>query len=391
MSLRTSRAAAVALVSFSTFTDLVAYSIAVPVLPDLSGRLGASPTMIGLLFASFGVTVLAVSVPMGAVSDRIGRKLPMVAGLLALAAASVLFAYADRLAWLFAARLIQGAADAVTWVVGFALVADLYGPSERGRVMGLVMSGSTSGFMVGPTLGGWLYETGGMQLPFLSVAAAAALAAACFLLLDLPPPAQQAEAVPLRRVFRIPAVAACAAAVIAAGGTIAMLEPILSLHLADALGLGPARIGLVFGFAAVASAVLHPLFGRLADRYGARNLTMIGLIAMGLFLPLLTRIWSFESAVTVYVVQVVAVSLVVTPSLAFMAEAISAVGISSFGVAYGVYNFAWALGLLVGPASGGYLYERLGFAMLVWLWAPVTIVVAVLLIRAGRLSPAAVG
>ena len=57
---RSSRAVAVALVTFATFTDIVAYSIAVPVLPDLSRRLGASPTMIGLLFASFGVTLLAV-------------------------------------------------------------------------------------------------------------------------------------------------------------------------------------------------------------------------------------------------------------------------------------------------------------------------------------------
>ena len=74
MSLRSSRAVAVALVTFATFTDIVAYSIAVPVLPDLSRQLGASPTMIGLLFASFGVTLLTVSMPMGAVSDRIGRR-----------------------------------------------------------------------------------------------------------------------------------------------------------------------------------------------------------------------------------------------------------------------------------------------------------------------------
>ena len=79
---------AVALVTFATFTDIVAYSIAIPVLPELSRRLGASPTMIGLLFGSFGVTLLIVSMPMGAVSDRIGRKAPIVAGLLALAAAT---------------------------------------------------------------------------------------------------------------------------------------------------------------------------------------------------------------------------------------------------------------------------------------------------------------
>ena len=51
--------------------------------------------MIGLLFASFGVTLLTVSMPMGAVSDRIGRKAPIVGGLVALAAATLLFAFAD--------------------------------------------------------------------------------------------------------------------------------------------------------------------------------------------------------------------------------------------------------------------------------------------------------
>src|SRR5438876_10685756 len=157
MSRRVSRAAVVALITCATFSDILAYSVAVPVLPDLSRRLGASPTVIGLLFASFGVTLLTVSIPMGAVSDRIGRKAPMVGGLAALAASTLLFAFADSLPWLFAARLVQGAADAVTWVVGFALIADLYRPDERGRMAGLVMSGTSFAVIVGPTIGGWLY------------------------------------------------------------------------------------------------------------------------------------------------------------------------------------------------------------------------------------------
>jgi MFS family permease len=130
-SIRTARATAVALVTFATFTDAIAYSIAVPVLPDLSRRLGASPTMIGLLFASFGLTLLSVSIPMGAMSDRIGRKGPMLGGLVALAAqrccsrsptACVALCRAARPGWRRRRH----------WVVGFALLADLYGPSERG-------------------------------------------------------------------------------------------------------------------------------------------------------------------------------------------------------------------------------------------------------------------
>src|SRR4051812_45816455 len=230
MPVRRSRAVAVALITCATFTDLVAYSIAIPVLPDLSRKLGASPTMIGFLFASFGVTLLIVSVPMGAVSDRIGRKGPLVGGLAALAAASLLFAFADTLPWLFAARLVQGAADAVTWVVGFALVADLYEANERGRITGIVMMGTSFAVMIGPTIGGWLYELGGIRTPFVAVAVMAAVAVALFLWIDIPPQRATGDIVPITMVLRVPAIAACAVAVVAIAGTISMLEPVLSLY-----------------------------------------------------------------------------------------------------------------------------------------------------------------
>ena len=384
MSLRSSRVSAVVLVTFAAFIDLVAYSIAVPVLPDLSRRLGASPTVIGLLFSSFGVTLLAVSIPMGAVSDRIGRKLPLVLGLVALAASTVLFAFAERLSWLFAARLVQGAADAVTWVVGFALIADLYGPAERGRVMGLVMAGTSFGLMIGPSLGGWLYETGGTALPFLTVAGLALMGAVGFLWLRLPLVHVARETVPLRRAISVPAVASCAMAVVIAAATLAMLEPVVSLWLASSIRLNPARIGLVFGIAAVASTALHPVYGRLADQWGGRRLTLVGLVAMALMLPLLSRAWNFESAVGLYVLLAAAAALVITPSLAYMGEATSNAGMASFGVAYGLYNFAWGVGLLAGPAAGGFLYDRLGFERLTWLWMPAVIAMTIFLALSPR-------
>ena len=381
MSLRDSRALAVALVSFAAFTDLVAYSIAVPVLPDLSRRLGASPTTIGFLFASFGVTLLGVSVPIGSVSDRMGRKTPLVGGMIVLAGSTLLFAFADSLAWLFAARLAQGAADAVTWVVGFALIADLYGPAERGRVMGFVMSGTSLGLMIGPSLGGWLYETGGMRLPFLAVAGLATAATIGFAWLRLPSVQAEREAVPLGQLLRVPAVATCALTVVVAASTAAMLEPAISLWLSSDLGLNPARIGIVFGVAAVAATALHPLFGRLADRYGGRRMTMIGLVLTALLMPVVSRATSFESAAALYLLLGSAIALVVTPSLAFMAEATSAAGVTSFGVSYGVYNFAWGVGLLSGPAIGGFLFERLGFARLTLMWMPLVIATTILLLR----------
>jgi DHA1 family solute carrier family 18 vesicular amine transporter 1/2 len=381
VALRSSRAVAVGLVTLATFTDIVAYSVAVPVLPDLSRKLGASPTTIGLLFASFGVTLLSVSIPMGAVSDRIGRKVPMVGGLLALAAATLLFAYSDGLPWLFAARLVQGAADAITWVVGFALIADRFGPDERGRVSGIVMSGTSIAFMVGPSIGGWLYEIGGIRAPFLLVSGLALFAALAFVWLDVPRPVSETEPVSVGVVLRSRPVAICTAVVVAISATLTMEEPVLPLFLNAKLGFGPARLGLLFACGAVSSAILHPLYGRLADRIGGRRMMLTGLPLVACILPLINLTWSFQSTIGFFVLNTLAVSMVITPSLTFMAEAVSSAGGGSFGVGYGLYNMAWGAGLLGGPAIAGFVYDRAGFAWLTLLWAPMLLIVSGLLAR----------
>jgi MFS transporter, DHA1 family, solute carrier family 18 (vesicular amine transporter), member 1/2 len=395
MPLQSSRTAVLVIVILATFTDIVAYSIAVPVLPDLSRKLGASPTTIGLLFASFGVTLLSVSIPMGAASDRIGRKGPLVAGLAGLAAATLLFAFANSLPWLFAARLAQGAADAVAWVVGLALLADVYEPSERGWATGIVMSGSSFAFMIGPSLGGWLYEIGGIRLPFIIVAVMAATAGIGAARLNLPDRQAEAEPIPVASIVRLPDVGACAAAVIVAAATISMLEPVLALQL-ESLGVNPGRVGIVFGVAALASAGLHPVGGRLADRFGARQLTLWGLVIFAAVLPILGLTWNFESAIVFYVIQAAAMALVIAPSVAYMGDAVSAAGIGSFGVAYGLYNVAWGAGLLGGPALGGFLFERLGFGPLTLAWAPAVVMATLLIASVGttpnpRRAPADVG
>jgi MFS family permease len=266
-------------------------------------------------------------------------------------------------------------------VVGFALIADLYGPAERGRVMGFVMSGTSFGLMIGPSLGGWLYERGGMRLPFLTVAALAAAAVIGFAWLRLPDVHAAREAVPLGRLLRVRAVAICALTVVVAASTAAMLEPAVSLWLSSDLKLNPSRVGVVFGVAAVAATALHPVFGRFADRWGGRRLTMIGLVVTALMMPLLSRAWDFQSAIFFYVLMGVAIALVVTPSLAYMAEATSDAGVTSFGVSYGVYNFAWGTGLLIGPAIGGLLFDVLGFARLTFIWMPLVLGMTILLAR----------
>jgi DHA1 family solute carrier family 18 vesicular amine transporter 1/2 len=383
MSFARSRRFALALIAFAFFTDIVAYSVAVPVLPDLMRRLGISPTMMGLLFASFGVTVLLFAIPMGAVSDRVGRKVPLVGGLVGLTIATLMFAFAETLPALFVARLAQGAADAVTWVVGFALLADWYEPAERGQASGIAMSGASAALMVGPLLGGWLYEMGGLRLPFLAVSAMSAFAALAATRLSPPPAQTRREPVPVLAVLRVPAVTACAAAVAVAAATMSMLEPVLALQL-QLYGVNPGRIGVVFGSGAVASTILHPLYGRLADRWGARRLTHTGLAVAACVLPLVGQAVSFELAIPILIVQTAALAMVIAPSLAYMAEATSSAGLGAFGVAYGLYNVAWGVGLLVGPSLGGFLFERIGLQWLALYWAPPMLLLTIIAARVSR-------
>ena len=110
-------------------------------------------------------------------------------------------------------------------------------------------------------------------------------------------------------------------------------------------------------------------------------MTLLGLAVSGCVMPALGRVVSFESAIPIFVVQIAALSLVIAPSLAYMAEATSDAGLGSFGVAYGLYNVAWGVGLLAGPAAGGFLFERIGFARLTFWWAPAVIVGTLLLAR----------
>ena len=102
---------------------------------------------------------------------------------------------------------------------------------------------------------------------------------------------------------------------------------------------------------------------------------------------LVTQTWSFQSAVVMFMLGAVGSALMVTPSLTYMGEATSAAGIASFGVAYGLYNVAWGVGLLGGPSLGGFLYDRIGFSRLALVWAPGLIAITVLLARVQSKHP----
>ena len=106
-----------------------------------------------------------------------------------------------------------------------------------------------------------------------------------------------------------------------------------------------------------------------------------GLVLSGLAMPFLTAARGPVSAAVTMVVVWAALGLIVTPSLAFMAQALSAAGLEAYGMAYGLYNVAWAVGLMGGPSLGGFLLQTVGFGTLALGWAVALVAVGVALAR----------
>src|SRR4051794_8282321 len=82
---------------------------------------GFSPVVLTLVYATYAIGVLAALLVAGRVSDEAGRRPVLLVALAALVGASVLFMAADSVAWLFAARAVQGLAPGV--VLGAARAA----------------------------------------------------------------------------------------------------------------------------------------------------------------------------------------------------------------------------------------------------------------------------
>jgi MFS family permease len=103
----------------------------------------------------------------GHLADRVkSRRWPLLLGLIVLGTATALLCIGTHIALWIVGRLLQGAAVAVVWAVGLALLADTVGADELGQAIGYVSMGLSIGVLAGPLVGGVVYEHGGYYAVF---------------------------------------------------------------------------------------------------------------------------------------------------------------------------------------------------------------------------------
>jgi len=151
----------------------------------------ATPMLVGLAVGAYGLTQAGLQVPLGALSDRIGRLPVIIAGLAIFAAGSVLAAMSDSIYGIIAGRLLQGAGAISATLT--ALITDATREEVRTRSMAVFGIGIGVSFMVAMVAGPLIAAKFGVQALFWLAAGMAVAAGLLLLLLPEIPRAKKSE------------------------------------------------------------------------------------------------------------------------------------------------------------------------------------------------------
>jgi len=323
---------------------------------------GSTPMLAGLAIGIYGLTQAILQIPFGLLSDRLGRKPVILAGLVLFAAGSVLAALGTDIWQVILGRALQGSGAVAAAVM--ALAADLTRESQRTKAMASIGMTIGGAFMLaliaGPLLDAWIGVPGIFWLT--AVLAVVAMALIAFV---VPKPVgssihRDAEAVPalFGRVLRNSELLRLNFGIF----SLHLLLTALFLavpHALEAAGLPlDQHSWLYLGVMALSIATMVPFIIQ-AERHGRMKPIFIGAVAVLIaaqlvmyllldgFWGLAVGLWLFFSAFNLLEASLPSLVSKIAPA-------------ASKGTAMGVYSTSQFSGAFVGGVLGGWAYETYG-------------------------------
>lgn len=344
---------------------MTGFGIFLPVFPFLALSTGASAATITWAMGAYSLGQFIAAPLWGKLSDRIGRKPVLVAGLAATAISYIMLSHAETVWQMGGARLFGGLM-AGNAGAAFAAAADMAGEKTRARNMGLLGAAVGVAFILGPAIGALLAGSEPTEEGFRRICDVAAgfagAAAVTALLLFKETRKEAAPGAPRQRSFSLlkakPALAVFITTSLLFLSAQALMETAFGLWANAAFAWGPREVGWTLAAMGLGAAVLQGGGAGAASRRWGERATLrggLGALCWGLLLLAAARV---PMAAFVAIAMITIGIALATPALQSLVAAQTEE--AERGAAMGLNQSAQALGRVIGPAISGLAFDALG-------------------------------
>ncbi|MWV42689.1 MFS transporter [Paenibacillus sp. HJL G12] len=365
MSLLLRNRGAILLLMLNNFIIFTGIGLIIPIMPSYMNLLHINGSILGLLVAAFSITQLIFSPIAGRLSDSIGRKKVILTGLLLFAISEWMFGASSTLPFLFLARMLGGVSAALVMPAVMAYTADVTSEEERGKGMGFINAAITTGFIIGPGIGGYLAEYG-IRVPFYAAAVGGLLAMAVSALFlrevkkegqaketGVVQPVQAGLLRQLAASYRAPYFISLIVVFVASFG-LANFETVFGLFVDHKFGFTPKDIAFIITFGSICGAVVQvTIFGWIINRFGEKKIITISILVSVLFIIFTLLVHTFWLMVGVTFVLFLAMDIL-RPAIGTQ---MSKFANEQQGYVAGLNSAFTSLGNIVGPIIAGALFD----------------------------------
>lgn len=341
------------------FIAFLGIGLVIPVLPTIMNELHISGSVVGYMVAAFAITQLIVSPIAGKLVDKIGRKVMIVVGLFIFGLSELLFGIGRSIEILFISRMLGGVSAAFIMPAVTAYIADITTLSQRSKALGYMSAAISTGFIIGPGIGGFLAEFG-TRIPFYAAGILGFVAAILSLILLKEPTralddqeAAQSILGSVKRVFSplyfIPFVL-----IFVLSFGLAAFESLFSLFVDHKFAFTPSDIAIIITGSGIVGALAQLLlFDWLTKKMGEINVIRYSLILSAVLTFAMTVVSHYFAILFVTFFIFVGFDLIRPAATSYLSK----IAGNEQGFVGGMNSMFTSLGNIFGPILGGILFD----------------------------------
>lgn len=347
------------LLLLNLFIAFLGIGLVIPVLPTLMNELKITGTTIGYLTAAFAIAQLIFSPFAGKAADKFGRKIMIVIGLFIFGISELLFGLGKEIEVLMFSRILGGISAAFIMPAVTAFIADITTKDTRPKALGYMSAAISTGFIIGPGIGGFLADFG-TRVPFFFAGGLGTFAAILSIILLSEPERKEEINEPIseikhgfKRIF-VPSYLIAFILIFVTSFGLAAFESFFSLFVDHKFQFTPTDIAIVITGGAIFGAIAQVLlFDKLTRIWGEIKLIRYSLILSAVLVFLMTVVSSYFSILVVTFIVFVGFDIFRPAVTSYLSN----IAGKEQGFVGGMNSMFTSLANIFGPILGGMLFD----------------------------------